>query len=82
MLNFLDVYERALKGPLMSEQDFDIKVFIPEVRRVVKDYGIKYDLQNPVPASDEEADNLFKACGQIFETGWRVLSGYQPRYPI
>ena len=27
MLNFLDIYERALKGPLMSEQDFDMKVF-------------------------------------------------------
>jgi len=43
MLNFLDVYERALKGPIMSEQDFDMKVFIPTLRRVVNDYGIQYD---------------------------------------
>ncbi|MCK4899268.1 MAG: monomethylamine:corrinoid methyltransferase [Anaerolineales bacterium] len=62
MLNFLDVYERALKGPLMSEQDFDMKVFIPKLRRVVKDYGIKYDPENPVPASDDAADNLFRAA--------------------
>lgn len=62
MLNFLDVYERALKGPLMSEQDFDMKVFIPKLRRIVKDYGINYDPQNPVPVNDDAADNLFTAA--------------------
>lgn len=62
MLNFLDVYERTLKGPLMSEQDFDMKVFIPKLRRIVKDYEIKYDPQNPVPVNDDTADNLFKAA--------------------
>ena len=46
MLNFLDVYERALKGPLMTEQDFDLKVFIPTLRKVVKEYGIVYDPEN------------------------------------
>jgi hypothetical protein len=43
MLNFLNVYERVLKGPIMSEEDFDMKVFIPTLRRVVKEYGIQYD---------------------------------------
>lgn len=62
MFNFLDVYERALKGPLMSEQDFDMKIFIPKLRRIVKDYGIKYDPETPVPVSDSAADNLFKAA--------------------
>ncbi len=62
MLNFLDVYERVLKGPLMSEQDFDIKVFIPTLRRVVKEYGIEYDKENPVSNDDAAADNLFEAA--------------------
>jgi len=31
MLNLLDVYERALRGPIMSEQDFDMKVFVPRL---------------------------------------------------
>jgi hypothetical protein len=62
MLNFLDIYERALKGPIMSEQDFDMKVFIPKLKRVVKAYGIKYDQDNPVPADDAAADNLFEAA--------------------
>jgi hypothetical protein len=62
MLNFLDVYERALKGPIMSEQDFDMKVFIPTLQRVVKEYGIQYDKENPVPDNDAAADNLFNAA--------------------
>jgi methylamine--corrinoid protein Co-methyltransferase len=62
MLNFLDVYERVLKGPLMSEQDFDIKVFIPTLRRVVKEYGIEYDKGNPISNDDAAADNLFNAA--------------------
>jgi len=62
MLNFLDVYERVLKGPLMSEQDFDIKVFIPALRRIVKEYGIEYDKENPISTDDAAADNLFVAA--------------------
>lgn len=62
MLNFLDVYERALKGPIMTEQDFDMKVFIPTLRRVVKEYQIQYDEENPVPADDAAVDNLFNAA--------------------
>lgn len=62
MLNFLDVYERALQGPLMTEQDFDLKIFIPTLRRVVKDYGIEFDPENPIPSDDRAADNLFDAA--------------------
>jgi methylamine--corrinoid protein Co-methyltransferase len=62
MLNFLEIYERALKGPIMSEQDFDMKVFIPALRNVVRDYEIRYDKENPVPADDAAADNLFRAA--------------------
>jgi methylamine--corrinoid protein Co-methyltransferase len=62
MINFLDVYERALKGPIMSEQDFDLKVFIPTLRRVVQDHGIGYDPENPVPADDHQADTLYQAA--------------------
>ena len=62
MLNFLDIYERALKGPIMSEQDFDLKVFIPRLNQVVKAYGIEYDKENAVPSDDGSADNLFDAA--------------------
>jgi methylamine--corrinoid protein Co-methyltransferase len=62
MTNFLDVYEQALKGPIMSEQDFDLKVFIPTLRRMVKDHGIHYNPEIPVPADNGLADNLFEAA--------------------
>ena len=62
MLNFLDVYERAIKGPIMSEKDFDMKVFIPTLNKIVKAYGIKYDKENPVPSDDKAADNLYQAA--------------------
>ena len=62
MLNFLDIYQRAIEGPIMSEQDFDMKVFIPTLQEVVKDYDIRYDKENPVPMDDAAADNLFEAA--------------------
>ena len=62
MINFLEVYERALKGPIMSEKDFDMKVFIPRLKNVVKAYGIQYDKETPVPSDDKSADNLYKAA--------------------
>ncbi len=62
MLNFLDIYERALKGPIMSEDEFNIKVFIPRLKEVVKNHEIRYDKENPVPLDDQAADNLFEAA--------------------
>ena len=66
MLHFLDIYERALKGPVMSEKDFDMKVFIPRLKNVVKAYGIQYDEGLPVPFDDGAADNLYKAAVDFF----------------
>ena len=37
MIDFLDVCERAEKGPLMTERDFELKVFIPRLNEVVRD---------------------------------------------
>ena len=62
MLNFLDVYERSVKGPIMSERDFDMKLFVPSLNKVVKTYGIKYDKENLVPSDDKAADILYQAA--------------------
>lgn len=61
MLTMLDIYERAVKGPIMTEKDFDMQVFIPNLKAVVKKYEIRYDQKTPVPADDRVADNLFEA---------------------
>lgn len=62
MLNFLDICERALKGPVMSEKDFDMNLFLPRLSETVKKYGIRYDKATPVPSDDRAADNLFAAA--------------------
>jgi methylamine--corrinoid protein Co-methyltransferase len=62
MLNFLDLYERALSGPIMPEQDFELKVFVPALRKVVRAHQITYEPDVPVPSDDAAADNLFQAA--------------------
>lgn len=62
MLSFLDVYERALKGPMMTEKHFDMNVFLPALDNVLKEYEIFYDKKNPVLFNDATADNIFKAA--------------------
>ena len=46
MLRFSEVVNRALNGPICSEKEFDMEIFVPELQRVVKKYEIKYDPQN------------------------------------
>lgn len=62
MPSFLDFMERASSGPILSENDFNLKVLIPNVRKVTREFGIQYNGENPVPADDEFADRLFEAA--------------------
>ena len=61
MIDYLDVCERAETGPLMTERDFELKVFMPGLREVVKAYDVQYDSENPVPADDAAADRVYEA---------------------
>ncbi len=67
MLTILDLMERALNGPPMSENDFTMKVLMPEIMRVVRERGIKYDPDNPVATDDAAADNLWQGALDLFE---------------
>jgi len=70
MINFATVVERALTGPICSERDFELEVFVPNLRKVVDKYAIKYDPENPVPADDELADRVWAAAMEFLcETG-------------
>ncbi|HUV56424.1 MAG TPA: monomethylamine:corrinoid methyltransferase [Dehalococcoidales bacterium] len=70
MISFEAVVERALTGPICSEQDFELQVFVPNLRRVVDKYAIKYDPENPVPADDELADRVWAAAMEfLIDTG-------------
>lgn len=62
MIDFLDVCERAETGPLMTERDFELKVFMPGLREVVNEYEVRYDSEVPVPADDAAADRVYEAA--------------------
>jgi methylamine--corrinoid protein Co-methyltransferase len=66
MISFLEVLERATQGPLMSAKDFDMKVFIPKVREVVKKHGIKFDPNTPCPWDDDLADRIYQAALELY----------------
>src|SRR3990172_4354317 len=61
MISFLEVLERATTGPMMSAKEFDMKVFIPKVREVVKKYDIRFDPETPCPWDDALADRIYEA---------------------
>ena len=77
MIDFFEIIKRALNGPYYSEQDFNIKLLVPKVTEVVKEYGIRYDSETPVPDDDQLADDVFQAglalceevgCGQNYNS--------------
>lgn len=62
MSSFLDFMERATTGPIISENEFNVGVLIPNVAKTVKEYGIECDPGNPVPSDDGFADRLFEGA--------------------
>jgi methylamine--corrinoid protein Co-methyltransferase len=70
MISFSEVIDRALNGPICTEKDFDLRIFIPNMRKVIEKYKIKYDPQTPVPADDDLADRVWEAGIEfLLETG-------------
>jgi methylamine--corrinoid protein Co-methyltransferase len=70
MLSNLEIYRRATSGEICSEQEFDLRRFIPAVRRLVKEYGVKYDPAFPVSCDDDLAERVWQAGKALFlETG-------------
>ena len=66
MVSFTEIIDRSLKGPFCSEKDFDLKVFVPKLREVIKKYEIKYDPENPIPSDNDLADRVFKAGVEFY----------------
>jgi len=62
MPDFLDFMKRATTGPLLAENEFNMKHLIPSVRQVAREFEIAYDPQDPVTADDGFADRLFEAA--------------------
>ena len=67
MLSFSEVINRALNGPICTERDFDLGIFVPNLRKVLTKYNIKFDPTTPVPADDDLADRVWQAALEFLE---------------
>jgi len=66
VLSFWEVADRAInKGPLMKLKNFDLNIF-KVVSGLVKEYGIKYDTEVPIPSDDDLADRVFEAGVKLY----------------
>ena len=64
--NFLpDIVKRSETGPYSKESDFDMAL-ARRTAELVKEYGLKFDPQAPVPADDGLADRLYQAGLDLF----------------
>ncbi len=66
-VSFLDVIDRTFEGKYISQQDFDMQVFVPELRKVIEKYDIKYDPNTLIPSDDDMADRVFQAGMEFYE---------------
>ncbi len=60
------VLSRAEEGPLIFERDFDRKVLMPNIKRVVKEYDLKFDPEIPIPSDDSLAKDVWRAGVDLF----------------
>lgn len=66
MITYMDVLKEIHSGPILSERDFDLKIFAPRLQEVLKAHDVKYDPKNPVPSDDGLADDVWKAAQTFY----------------
>ena len=59
----LDVLDRAHNGPVLQDDDFNLKVIPGAISGVLKKYGLMstVDLDNPINTDDDLADRFYQA---------------------
>jgi len=62
MADLLDFIERAITAPIIPENDFYMKTLIPNIRKIVKEFDLRYSPDNPIIQDDVFADRLFEAA--------------------
>jgi hypothetical protein len=64
MPTLFDYLERSVTGPIMTPKDFQMKVLIPNVRRIVNEYDIKTQKQ-----SDKYARLYEEVLNEVIQMG-------------
>jgi hypothetical protein len=62
MVTYMDVLREVHSGPMISEKDFDLKIFAPKLQEALRACDVKYDPENPVPDDDGLADDVWEAA--------------------
>jgi len=65
-LRLLEIVDKIQAGSPCRMIDFDAKVLPKRLDQLVKEYEIRYDPENPLPADDSLADDVFKAGLRLF----------------
>jgi methylamine--corrinoid protein Co-methyltransferase len=63
----LDILDRMEKGPVTDEKEFDTQYVAANVKRLVKEYEIKFDGVNLINTDDAMADRCFQAGLELAE---------------
>jgi len=66
VISFEETIERALKGPVSMEREFELRVFFKKLTEILKEYDIKYDPSTPIPSDDVLADEVFEAALEFY----------------
>src|SRR4030067_2620527 len=61
LTRFLDVIDRSYNGPLVDEEEFDLKFVAGGVKRVLQKYAIKFNKDNIIQQDDALIDRAFDA---------------------
>ena len=77
---FVDVVNRSLAGPVVTEHDFDLKHVAAGIQRVVAEYEIRADRDRVVNLDEDMADRVWEAavdflasCGVYSKDTGRVI---------
>lgn len=60
-----DIIERSRHGEKVEEKVFDLSIF-RRLQPLIKEYGLKYDPQNPVCTDDTLIDRVFEAAVRFY----------------
>lgn len=63
MPSLLDYLERSVTGQILTQKDFHMNVLIPNIRKIVKEFDIKYDPNDPVPSDDAIPKGGYRGSG-------------------
>lgn len=70
VLRIWEIVKRAETGEFIEENKYISKRFIPNLQKVVKKYGIKYNPQDVITSDDDLIDRVWQAAYEFFlETG-------------